>query len=173
MKRLFLILVVLVAFSCSSDKKSAEGTNPKISSQGSSTTGQAKSNDYSETKNAYFGNLHIHTSWSFDGFTNGSVTQPDDAYRWARGEAIPGGGGGGDLQIKVPLDWYAVSDHAEWMGMFNMMADTTTALGKLDFAKRVTSDDQAVAFQAFADFLDVKPFQQERTYSSLVWYSPN
>lgn len=108
---------------------------------------------YSETKNAYFGNLHIHTSWSFDGYTNGSVTEPDDAYRWAQGESIPGGGDGTPLKIKVPLDWYAVSDHAEWMGMFKMMADPSTPIGQLDFAKRVTSDDPAVAFQAFADFL--------------------
>lgn len=145
-----LFLFTLILLGCKNDtdknKRAAEENVPTQSKNADDVT-------FYENKEAFFGNLHIHTSWSFDGFTNGSETQPDDAYRWARGEAIPGGGGGGDLQIKVPLDWYAVSDHAEWMGMFNMMADTTTALGKLDFAKRVTSDDQAVAFQAFADFL--------------------
>lgn len=62
---------------------------------------------------AYFGNLHIHTRWSFDAFINGAATGPDEAYRWAKGEPIAGGGDGTPLQIKVPLDWYVVSDHAE------------------------------------------------------------
>ena len=105
-------------------------------------------------KEAYFGNLHVHTSWSFDGYTNGSVTTPDDAYRWAKGEAIPGGGGGGNLQIKVPLDWYAVSDHAEYMGVFKNMENPESPFSKLPIAKRITSDDQAEAFQAFAEVLD-------------------
>ncbi|WP_053990584.1 DUF3604 domain-containing protein [Mangrovimonas sp. TPBH4] len=105
-------------------------------------------------KDAYFGNLHVHTSWSFDGYTNGSVTTPDDAYRWAKGEAIPGGGGGGDLQIKVPLDWYAVSDHAEYMGVFKKMEDPESPFSKLPIAKRITSDDASESFAAFAEVLD-------------------
>ncbi len=30
-------------------------------------------------RDAYFGNLHVHTSWSFDGYINGSITGPDEA----------------------------------------------------------------------------------------------
>ena len=101
----------------------------------------------------YFGNLHVHTSYSFDSYTNGSVTDPDDAYRWARGEAIPGGGDGSQLKIKRPLDWYMVSDHAEYLGVFPKMADPSSPLNKLEIAKRVTSDDQAVAFKAYSDVL--------------------
>ncbi len=104
-------------------------------------------------KDAYFGNLHVHTSWSFDGYTNGSVTAPDDAYRWAKGESIPGGGGGGDLQIKVPLDWYAVSDHAEYMGVFPMMEDQSNPISQLEISKKATSDDQVVAFEAYKEIL--------------------
>ena len=63
--------------------------------------------------NAYFGAVHVHTSYSFDAYTNGTLTSPAHAYQWAQGKAIPGGGGGPDLQIKQPLDFYAVSDHAE------------------------------------------------------------
>ena len=150
MKKLLAIVILTALIGCKNDTKKeiiedvvVEETIEVIER----TTG------YSETKNAYFGNLHIHTSWSFDGFTNGSVTEPDDAYRWAQGNSIPGGGDGTPLKIKVSLDWYAVSDHAEWMGMFKMMADPNTPIGQLDFAKRVTSEDPAVAFKAFGDFL--------------------
>jgi len=150
MKNILLILSFLIIIACKEDVKSE-----KISESNSTETelSTVRTPGYSETKNAYFGNLHIHTSWSFDGFTNGSVTEPDDAYRWAQGESIPGGGNGTPLQIKKPLDWYAVSDHAEWMGMFKMMGDPETELSKLDFAKRVTSKDPAIAFKAFGDFL--------------------
>jgi hypothetical protein len=105
-------------------------------------------------REAYFGNFHVHTSYSFDGYTNGSVTAPDDAYRWAKGEAIPGGGGGPELKIKVPLDWYVVSDHAEYLGVFRKMEDPESPFSKLEIAKRITSDDEAVAFAAFGELLN-------------------
>ncbi|MCF6223246.1 MAG: DUF3604 domain-containing protein [Flavobacteriaceae bacterium] len=154
MKKLILLLFIFTLVSSGSDKKEDPKQEENATNASTETEHAAsRTAGYSETKNAYFGNLHIHTSWSFDGFTNGSVTGPDDAYRWAQGEAIPGGGDGTPLQIKTPLDWYAVSDHAEWMGMFKMMADPSTPISKLDFSKRVTSKDQAVAFKAFGDFL--------------------
>lgn len=150
MKNLTLLfIVVLISTSCNNNKsEQEEKEEPTIAEKETSHT-----DGFNKNKNAYFGNLHVHTSWSFDGFTNGCVTEPDDAYRWAQGESIPGGGDGTPLKIKTPLDWYAVSDHAEWMGMFKMMADPNTPIGQLDFAKRVTSDDPAVAFKAFGDFL--------------------
>ncbi|WP_066224034.1 DUF3604 domain-containing protein [Formosa haliotis] len=105
-------------------------------------------------KDVYFGNLHVHTSWSFDGYTNGSVTGPEDAYRWAQGEAIPGGGAGGELKILKPLDWYAVSDHAEYLGIFPKLKDPNNPMSKLDIAKRASSDDQVVAFAAYNEILN-------------------
>ncbi len=104
-------------------------------------------------KHAYFGNVHVHTNYSFDAFTNGTLATPADAYAWARGKAIPGGGGGPDLKIVTPLDFYAVSDHAEWMGMFRLMGDPNSPLSKHPMAPRITSDDQNVAMQAFAEIL--------------------
>jgi hypothetical protein len=101
----------------------------------------------------WFGAVHVHTSYSFDAFTNGSLTLPHHAYEWARGKAIPGGGGGPDLQLRVPLDFYAVSDHAEYMGVFRQMADPESPLSKLPLAKRVTSKEPGVAMQAFAELL--------------------
>jgi hypothetical protein len=103
---------------------------------------------------AYFGNVHVHTGYSFDAFTNGCLTRPSDAYEWAQGKAIPGGGGGPDLKIITPLDFYAVSDHAEYMGVFLQMTDPKSPLSKLDLAKEVTSPDQKVAFAAFARILN-------------------
>ncbi|GMG86772.1 DUF3604 domain-containing protein [Biformimicrobium ophioploci] len=115
--------------------------------------GEEKSAKTYPHREAFFGNFHIHTDYSFDAFTNGAITNPDHAYRWAKGESIPGGGGGPELTIKKPLDWYMVSDHAEYLGVFREMSNEDSPLSKLDIAKKVTSDDQAVAFAAFAQIL--------------------
>ncbi|WP_282122481.1 DUF3604 domain-containing protein [Algibacter mikhailovii] len=151
MKKLAILFSFLAVIACKDDSKTID-IKESISTETENTI--VRTNSYSETKNAYFGNLHIHTSWSFDGYTNGSVTEPDDAYRWAQGESIPGGGDGTPLKIKVPLDWYAVSDHAEYMGVFKNMENPDNPLSKLEIAKRLTSNDQAVSFSAFAEVLD-------------------
>jgi hypothetical protein len=102
---------------------------------------------------AFFGAVHVHTGYSFDAFTNGTLSVPRDAYEWARGKPIAGGGGGPELKIRQPLDFYAVSDHAEYMGVFRLMADPANPLSQLELARRVTSKEPGVAFQAFAEIL--------------------
>jgi len=133
----------------------AEAT-PKVDEASTELMAKSSQSDIAinPTNDVYFGNFHIHTSYSFDGFTNGSVTNPDDAYRWAKGEAIPGGGTGGDIQIKRPLDWYVVSDHAEYMGVFKQMSNPANPISQLPIAKRITSKDQAVAFKAYSEVND-------------------
>ena len=104
-------------------------------------------------RNAYFGAVHVHTGWSFDGFTNGSRTTPSDAYAWAQGREITNSGFGGKIQIQTPLDFYMVADHAEFMGVFNQMANPDSPLSKTELAKAVTSEDPNVRMQAFAGVL--------------------
>jgi len=80
---------------------------------------------------AYFGDLHVHTTYSFDAYAFGTLATPYDAYRFARGEAI-GHPAGFDLQLRQPLDFYAVTDHAMFLGVVQASADTTTDFSKLD-----------------------------------------
>ena len=73
-------------------------------------------------RTAYFGDLHVHTAFSMDARVGGLVAKPDDAYRFARGEAIGlppldvNGVGLRTAQLERPLDFAAVTDHAEWLG---------------------------------------------------------
>lgn len=65
-------------------------------------------------RNLYFGDLHVHTSLSMDAYIGGTIANPDDAYKFARGEAIEIFGK--QMKIERPLDFSAVTDHAEAMG---------------------------------------------------------
>jgi hypothetical protein len=67
-----------------------------------------------EERQAYYGDLHLHTGYSFDAFLTGTRIGPDEAYRFARGEAVTIGGVA-YRRTTAPLDFLAVTDHAEWM----------------------------------------------------------
>ncbi len=85
-------------------------------------------------RNAYFGDLHVHTSYSFDAFTFGNTNTPYDAYRYARGEALTHPVGY-DIQLQTPLDFYAVTDHAMFLGLVRAAADTSTEFSKYDISE--------------------------------------
>ena len=65
-------------------------------------------------KEAYFGETHVHTSYSLDAYIGGARLTPDDAYKFAQGKDVTINGQAHN--IKKPLDWAAVSDHAEFIG---------------------------------------------------------
>ena len=65
-------------------------------------------------KRAYFGETHLHTAYSLDAFIGGARLDPDSAYRFAKGEDVRLYGR--LHNIGRPLDWVALSDHAEYLG---------------------------------------------------------
>ena len=68
-------------------------------------------------RNAYFGEEHIHTSWSVDAWVMGNrTTGPGDAYKYAQGETIKHPMGF-DIKIDTPMDFMGVTDHAEYVGV--------------------------------------------------------
>jgi hypothetical protein len=73
-------------------------------------------------RNVYFGDLHVHTTWSFDAHLWDTRTTPDDAYRFARGAPLAiapldaEGNGTRTVRLERPLDFTAVTDHSEFLG---------------------------------------------------------
>ncbi len=63
-------------------------------------------------KDAHFGEQHLHTAYSLDAYIGGARLTPSDAYRFAKGEEVEVNGV--KLRISAPLDWAAVTDHAEY-----------------------------------------------------------
>jgi hypothetical protein len=107
----------------------------------------------SPERNACFGEVHTHTSFSTDAFIWQNRTTPDDAYRYAKGEAIKAPGGY-MIQLSKPLDFLAVTDHSEYMGVLPGMLDPKNPLSKHPLAKEILSDDPAERMRAGMKVLD-------------------
>ena len=69
-------------------------------------------------KQLLWGDTHLHTAYSSDAYITGNFdADPDTAYRYARGLPVLHPYHRGRVQIKTPLDFLVVSDHAELMGV--------------------------------------------------------
>ncbi|MFC3612856.1 DUF3604 domain-containing protein [Lutimaribacter marinistellae] len=64
----------------------------------------------------FFGDTHLHTSFSADAGLVGATTTPDDAFRFAKGEEVTSSNGI-PARLRRPLDWLVVTDHAENLGI--------------------------------------------------------
>ncbi len=96
----------------------------------------------SSGRQVWFGDLHIHTGNSLDAFLFSARTTPDDAYRYARGETITHPAGFPIRLHGAPLDFAAVTDHAQFMGVLPMLTKAGSALSDLPLARQLTSSDR-------------------------------
>lgn len=124
---------------CGGDDQAAAPPPPPLVT---ATEERAPCDDRNPLRNAYFGDLHVHTALSFDANVNGTRALPADAYRFARGEAIALPANPGDapvqIQLKRPLDFAAVTDHAEFLAEVTGCAEADiTDDGTFDSARCV------------------------------------
>ena len=103
-------------------------------------TGAAAQN---RDRNAYFGDLHVHTNLSFDAYIFNVRATPDDAYRYAKGETIKHAAGFDVRLTDAPLDFLAVTDHSEYLGILPAMNDPQHPLSKIPYAPELFSRDRA------------------------------
>jgi len=89
--------------------------------------------DYTETRRPMFGDLHVHTSYSFDSYVSSQRNDPWAAYRYAKGEPImlsdPDSNQTLKAQIQRPLDFTGVTDHSEFLGPVNICTMDSGKLG--------------------------------------------
>ena len=68
----------------------------------------------------FFGDTHLHTSYSMDGGAAGARLGPREAYRFARGEEITASTGQ-QAKLSRPLDFLVVADHSDGLGFFPLL----------------------------------------------------
>jgi Protein of unknown function (DUF3604) len=92
-------------------------------------------------RNAYFGETHVHTSWSVDAWLFGNhLAGPADALHYAQGQTIKHPLGY-DIRIDTPLDWMGVTDHSEYVGVTKMANTPGSALSKMPEAQPLILKD--------------------------------
>ncbi len=144
-----LFALLLIALSCkkATDQSNVEDTTAKVTLANEETTRTA---DYNPLKNAYFGETHLHTGWSFDEAIYNVKLGPENTYRHARGEKVlhPNGS---TVQLKLPLDFMVVSDHSEYLGVLVRMYDPKDPLSKHPLAKSIvgSGNDLDASTKAF------------------------
>jgi hypothetical protein len=107
----------------------------------SSLTVSAFAQEKNPDRNAYFGEEHIHTSWSVDAWLFGNrLTGPDEALKYAQGQTIKHPMGY-DIKIDTPLDFMGVTDHSEYVGVTKEANTPGTALSKLPEAQPLILKD--------------------------------
>ena len=113
MKKLITICIIFITLNACKENKQTDylkETNPV------SKTESDTSIPLNPLKEAYFGETHMHTQLSLDAYIGGNRFSPDQSLRFAQGEAIQMEKFGKTWQLKRPLDWAAVTDHAEYIG---------------------------------------------------------
>lgn len=142
------------------------------------SSGGAQAQDPSD-RQAYFGETHVHTSWSFDAYIFGNhITGPADAYKYAKGEPIKHPLGY-EIQITTPLDWMGVTDHSEYAGVVRLSNDPSSAISKLPIADRLKVRDAADITRIYlwlgTSMIEEKPIADlvKPEVSDTVWQANN
>jgi len=70
----------------------------------------------------YWGDLHVHTQWSLDAYAFGGIATPKEAFAFARGQPLRLSDGR-QVQLDRPLDFAAVTDHADGFDVMYLCTD--------------------------------------------------
>ena len=120
--------------------------NKSESPQPAQSTGQTPRNaeqtpQSNPERNAFFGEEHIHTSWSVDAWVMGNrITGPDDALKYAQGQTIKHPLGY-DIKIDTPMDFMGVTDHSEYVGVTKQANTPGSAISKMPEAQPLILKD--------------------------------
>lgn len=130
-------------------------------------------------RQAFFGEQHVHTSWSFDAYIFGNhMTGPADAYKYAKGEPIKHPLGY-DIQITTPLDWMGVTDHSEYAGVVRLANDPSSPISKLPVAQQLIvhnpADIQKIYLWLGGSMIEGKPIADlvKPEVTDTVWQDNN
>jgi Protein of unknown function (DUF3604) len=146
--QIFTGLIALALASCGGGAPSATGkdSTTDTTAEKQVTAGEITANPL---KDCYFGDLHLHTSLSADANFFGTTSLPEDSYKYAMGEEVMYMGQ--KIKRNAPLDFLAVTDHSEYLGVIVAMKDPKGPFAGTDLYKLYTSKDQKDVSKSFVD----------------------
>ena len=123
------------------------------------------------TRRAFFGQLHIHTVLSYDAWSFGTKVTPAQTYAFAAGQAITVPqdqlawpmqqgmivDGGVQARRPWPLDFMAITDHAEGLGINASLEDPESRFAKTTLGQRLIAEPGYAVFAKRAADLKVDP----------------
>ena len=135
MRRFWILLVALVVASplVAQIRPNEESVPKKGRIYSPYVERTARDRDFSE--GLYWGDTHLHTSYSTDAGMIGNTLPPEAAYRFARGEEVITSTGQRARLVR-PLDFLVVSDHAANLGLAPMIAESNPDLLATEYGKR-------------------------------------
>ena len=148
LKRTTALAVILLLSACG--KPATGPAAPEGAAAGGTDAAVAgRTAGYNPDRNAYFGDLHIHTRDSFDAYIFNVRATVDDAYRFAQGKTIKHPSGFDMTIAGGPLDFYTVTDHSEYLGILPAMNTPGSKFADLPRAKDMFSTDPDKIVAAF------------------------
>ena len=117
-------------------------------------------------KNVYFGEEHLHTTNSPDAFVIGTRGSWEDAYMWAMGEEIELSTTKEKIKKSTPLDFVAITDHAEYFGVMPSLIDKESPLYDTELGKKMrdpdakTSDPDSAINQILGSLITGNPMNE-------------
>ncbi|MEO0997039.1 MAG: DUF3604 domain-containing protein, partial [Pseudomonadota bacterium] len=124
----------------------------------------------------YWGDLHLHSRYSFDSYSFGNTTlAPDDAYRFAKGETVIASSGQ-PARLGRALDFLAVTDHAEFLGVLAAIEDGDAAIAATDLGRRwrgwLDDGDIIAVLNEYIDYVNLRrepPNDVSRAFLNGIW----
>ena len=142
-------------------ERTSSNENARRKSEAAAQDEALRCPDASADKRAFFGDLHVHTSYSFDAYAvRNTRNDPVQAYKFARGEEVwlppfdSEGKGVRRIKLDRPLDFAAVTDHSEFIGETALCTDP---------------DHPLYASPACANFRNMGPLERHLLHGDLAF----
>lgn len=118
MRYIFVFLSVALSTSWAAGQERPDADIPNVAP---ARKGYSPYPQHDFPNRVFFGDTHLHTSYSWDAGMVFNTLSPTDAYNFAKGQTVTSGTGI-PARLQRPLDWLVVSDHSDGLGIAPLLA---------------------------------------------------